>query len=131
MIFSGTIRENLTFVNDDASEEEITAALETCELTEFINSLPNGLDTAVGENGLGISEGQIQRIALCRALLGKAPVLLLDETTSALDEKTERAVLNGLKSLKGVTVIMVSHKKAAESVCDRVITVKNKKFAEE
>ncbi len=131
MIFSGTIRENLTFVNDDASEEEINAALETCELTEFINSLPNGLDTAVGENGLGISEGQIQRIALCRALLGKAPVLLLDETTSALDEKTERAVLNGLKSLKGVTVIMVSHKKAAESVCDRVITVKNKKFAEE
>lgn len=130
MIFSGTIRENLTFISGDASEQEINAALETCELTEFIRSLPQGLDTEVGENGLGVSEGQIQRIALCRALLGKAPVLLLDETTSALDEKTEKAVLAGLKSLKGVTVIMVTHKKAAESVCDRVVTVKNKTFAE-
>jgi ATP-binding cassette subfamily B protein len=128
MLFSGTLRDNVTFIKDDASEEEIERALEISQAKEFIDQLPQGLDTVVGENGVGLSEGQIQRIAIARAVLCDAPVILLDEATSALDEETEKNVLDNLKSLKDVTLVIVSHKKAANAICNKVLKIKDKKI---
>ncbi len=130
LLFSGTLRDNVTFVNGDATNEQIDRALEISCAKQFVSALPNGLDTVVGENGAGLSEGQIQRIAIARALLCGAPVLLLDEATSALDEETERELLTKLKDLSGVTVIIVSHRKQVLSVCNRSVTVADKTIAE-
>ncbi len=130
MLFSGTLKDNVTFINDNATQSEIEFALKVSCADEFIEKLPQGLDTIVGEHGIGLSEGQVQRIALARAILVNSPVILLDEATSALDEATERKVLDNLKALDGVTVIIISHKKAALSICNRVFEVKNKLIKE-
>ncbi len=124
MLFSGTLYDNITFIKRDAKKEEIDKALWVSCLDELVNSLPQGLDTVVGENGVGLSEGQIQRVAIARAVIANAPIMLLDEATSALDENTERRVLNNLKGLKGVTIIIVSHKKAALEICDKQVVIK-------
>lgn len=131
MVFSGTLRENVTFINRDATEEQILEALRISRADKFIGELPEGLNTYVGENGVGLSEGQVQRIAIARALLTGAPVLLLDEATSALDEDTEREVLNNLSEIKGITLIIISHKKSALSICNRKIRIKDKRIIEE
>lgn len=131
MIFSGTLRDNVTFIKSEASEEEIENALRISEAKSFIDELPKGLDTVVGEDGVGLSEGQVQRIAIARAVLADCPIMLLDESTSALDEETERKVLDNLKALKDITLIIISHKKAAAKICNRKIKVKEKRFAEE
>lgn len=131
MVFSGTLRENVTFINRDATEEQILEALRISRADKFISELPEGLNTYVGENGVGLSEGQVQRIAIARALLTGAPVLLLDEATSALDEDTEREVLNNLSEIKGITLIIISHKKSALSICNRKIRIKDKRIIEE
>lgn len=123
MLFSGSIRENVTFINPDASEKEIQKALKISCCDEFIKELPEGLNTVIGEKGAGLSEGQLQRLALARAILSNAPIMLLDEATSALDEETERKVLENLKNLEEVTVLIVTHKKAALEVCDRKINL--------
>ncbi len=130
MLFSGSLRDNITFINGDASQDEIDFALKVSQVSEFIKDLPQGLDTIVGENGIGLSEGQIQRIAIARAILTNAPIILLDEATSALDEQTEKAVLSELKELKDTTIIIVSHKKAAINICDKNIQIKDKKIKE-
>ena len=126
MLFSGTLRDNVTFIREDATEEEIQKALEISCVSEFINDLPQKLDTVVGEHGVGLSEGQVQRIAIARAVLTRAPILLLDEATSALDEKTEQKVLNNLKTLSGATLVIISHKPAALAICNKVIEIKDK-----
>lgn len=126
MLFSGTILQNVKFAVEDASEEQVISALKTALAYDFVAELPQGLNTMVGENGLGLSEGQVQRLAIARALLTKAPVLLLDEATSALDEETEKGVLTNLKALKDTTVIIVSHKKSAYAVCDKLVEIKGK-----
>ena len=130
MLFSGNIEENVKFIVPDASDEEVRRALDISCASEFIDQLPEGLKTKVGEKGTGLSEGQVQRIAIARALLSRAPVLLLDEATSALDEDTEYRVLDNLKKINGVTVIIISHKKAALTVCNRRVQIKNGKVAE-
>ena len=126
MIFSGTIDYNVRFACESATEEQVDKALEIAEATQFISQLPNGKQTMVGENGYGLSEGQVQRLAIARAVLTKAPVLLLDEATSALDEETEKKVLANLKNLKDKTVILISHKKSAFDVCDKLVEIKGK-----
>ncbi len=128
MLFSGTLKDNVTFVNQNATVEEIDVALKASCADEFIGELPNGLDTVVGEKGVGLSEGQIQRIAIARALLCSAPIILLDEATSALDESTEHKLLQNLKALDGVTLIIISHKKAALDICNKRVEIKNKKI---
>ncbi len=95
-LFSGTLRENLLLAKPGAGEDELRAALHTAAC-EFVDTLPQGLDTPLGENGQGLSAGQRQRVAIARALLSGAQVLLLDEITSALDRETETVVLNNLK----------------------------------
>ena len=118
LLLSGTIRENLTVANPDATDAQLRQALYVSAMEEFLPQLPMGLDTPLGENGTGLSEGQAQRLAIARAVLGGAPILLLDECTSALDEQTERKVLQRLRQLEGRTCIAVTHRPAALELCD-------------
>lgn len=128
MLLSGTIYENITFMSPDKTEEEIKEAIRLSCSEEFINELPDGLDTVIGERGRGLSEGQVQRLAIARAILHGAPIILLDEATSALDEATEEKVLSNIRSIEGITCVIVSHKRAALAVCDKEIRIENKKF---
>ena len=123
LMFSGTIRENILFVRGSAPQNEIDEALAVSGADEFVRELPDGLDTRLGEKGLGLSEGQVQRLAIARALLSGAPVLLLDEATSALDERTERELLGRLRGLKTRTVVIISHRRAVLEVCDHHIDI--------
>ena len=95
---------------------------------EFIKELPQGLDTVIAEHGGGLSEGQVQRVAIARALLTKSPVILLDEATSALDEATEKQLLHNLRELKDKTCVIITHKKAALAICDKTVTIADKKI---
>lgn len=128
LLISGTIYENITFMNSGKSEAEIKKAIELSCCTEFLNDLPQGLATVIGERGLGLSEGQIQRLAIARAILYDAPILLLDEATSALDEKTEEELLKNLKKIKNKTLMIITHKKAALNVCNKELKIENKKI---
>ena len=103
--------------------EEIRAALHASALEDYVATLPRGLDTVLRENGAGLSEGQAQRLSLARAILSGAPVLLLDEVTSALDAATEAAVLERITALPGRTCIAVTHRPAALSLADHIIEV--------
>jgi len=128
MILSGTIRENITFFCDDIKEQEVIECAKTACIMDFISELPKGFDTTIKERGLGLSEGQIQRIAIARALTSKAPILLLDEATSALDKITEKKLLENLRCIKDKTCIFISHRDSTIADCDRVIRVENKKI---
>ena len=128
MLLSGTLRENITFMCNDRSEEDIRRAVRLSCSDEFVDELPDGLETVVGERGLGLSEGQVQRIAIARAILYDAPILLLDEATSALDEKTEERLLKNLRTLDNRTCIIITHKPAALNVCNKEIRIENKKI---
>ncbi|MBO5955459.1 MAG: ABC transporter ATP-binding protein [Clostridia bacterium] len=128
LLLSGTIRETVSMVNPDATDEEIMSAAELSCAADFIKQLPNGLDTYVGEKGLGLSEGQVQRLAVCRAILSDAPIILLDEATSALDEATEEKLLQNIRGLKNKTCVIISHKHAAMNICNKHIYIENKKI---
>lgn len=130
MLFSGTLRDNIAFCRAEAADEQIMEAAEVACVGTFIQSLPDGLDTVIGERGLGLSEGQVQRIAVARAVLTGAPILLLDEATSALDEENERLILQSIQKLKDRTCIAVSHRRACLAVCDRLFRLENGRFAE-
>lgn len=122
-LFSGTIRDNLLLGRPDATDEELWEVLRIA-CAEFVLSLPEGLDTACGEQGGGLSEGQAQRIAIARSLLRPGSVLLLDEATSALDPETERRMLERLTDARdGRTVIFVTHRTAVLEYCERVLRV--------
>ncbi len=128
MLLSGTIYENVTFMNPDKTQQEVERAINLSCSAEFINDLPQGLNTVIGERGRGLSEGQVQRLAIARAILHNAPIILLDEATSALDEATEERVLNNIRTIENITCIIVSHKKAALKVCNKEVRIENKKF---
>lgn len=118
LLLSGTLRENLTITAPEATEAQIQNAVYVSAMDAFLPSLPNGLDTVLGESGAGLSEGQAQRLAIARAVLGGAPILLLDECTSALDAETEQTVLRRLKNLPDRTCIAVTHRSAAAELSD-------------
>ena len=122
-LFSGTLRENLTMFTDSASDEEILQAARLACLDRFLAELSDGLDTVIGERGIGLSEGQAQRVAVARALLSRAPILLLDECTSALDEKTETELLRNIASMRGKTCLIVTHRRAALEICNSRIHI--------
>ena len=118
ILFSGTIRDNLLVIKPDATDENIREAVYASAMDLYLDQLPLGLDTPLGEAGAGLSEGQAQRLAIARAVLGGAPILLLDECTSALDMGTEELVLQRLRKLNNRTCIAVTHRPAAEHICD-------------
>lgn len=131
MIISGTIRDNITLCDTNANEEDIINAAKVATIYDFIETLPNGLDSVISERGQGLSEGQIQRIAIARALLFDAPIILLDEATSALDEQTETQLLNNLKTLTNKTILFITHRNTSLSVCDKILHLSNGVFSEE
>lgn len=121
-LMSGTIREVVTFGDQShmAQDEKILRALRIA-CAEFVEELPEGLDTSLGERGAGLSEGQMQRIAIARAVFSDRPVMLLDEATSALDEASETRLLDNLKAMTDKTVIIVTHRPAALEITDKII----------
>ena len=123
MILSGTVRENITMNNRTVTDEQIERAARAAEIYDYIISLPDGFETHLAERGAGLSEGQIQRISIARALLTNAPILLLDEATSALDEETETRVLANIKSMTDKTVLFITHRNTSLKVCDRIVHV--------
>lgn len=128
MLLSGTIRENITFMSGVEDEERIIEAAKTACIYNVIKDMPDGFDTVLGEGGGGLSEGQLQRLAVARAICSGAPVLLLDEATSALDEETEYEMLSNIKALKNRTCVIISHKECAVKLSDMVITIQNKRI---
>ena len=128
LLLSGTLREAVTICKSDATDEEISFALSVSCADKFIKDFPLGLDTVIGEKGFGLSEGQVQRLAVARAILSGEPVILLDEATSALDEETEKELLQNIKNLENKTCIIISHKKAAYDICNKEIKIENKKI---
>jgi len=123
-VMAGTVAENLQLACPDASREEMIAALEAACAWDFVRELPGELNALIGEGGKGLSEGQAQRIAIARALLRKAPVLLLDEVTSALDKETGNTVLENLLN-RGVTCILATHRTSMLSRCSRIYRVQD------
>ena len=123
MILSGSIRENIALNRENLTEEELISACKTAEIYDYISSLPDGFDTVLSERGAGLSEGQVQRLAIARALVSSCPILLLDESTSALDEKTEKAVLKNLSELKDKTILIITHRESVLDICNKTISL--------
>ena len=112
-LFAGSIRENVAFATPDATEDQVEHACEVACAWEFVEELPLGLDTTIGEHGQGLSQGQLQRLAIARAVCSGAPIMVLDEVTSALDDATEAPVLANIASLPGKTVFVAAHRAKA------------------
>lgn len=123
MIISGTICDNIALCDKTVPEEKIINAAKNAVIYDYIKTLPDGFDTLLSERGQGLSEGQIQRIAIARALLFDAPVILLDEATSALDEKTETQLLKNLKEFTDKTIIFITHRNTSLGVCDKILNL--------
>jgi len=131
-LFNGTLRENIAYGKLDASDEEIIAAAKQADIYDFIESLPEGLDTAVGERGMKLSGGQKQRIAIARMFLKNPPILILDEATSALDTETERTIQKALDNLaENRTTLVIAHRLGTIRNADRIIVVTEDGIAEE
>ena len=122
-LMSGTVREIVSFADKTSSADDarINEALKIACADSFISELDNGIDTVLGERGTGLSEGQMQRIAIARAIFSESPILVLDEATSALDDATEKQLLENLRALTDKTVIIVTHRAAALEICDRKV----------
>ncbi|WP_281884310.1 ABC transporter ATP-binding protein [Paenibacillus sp. YYML68] len=125
-LFSGTIADNIRIGHPSATEEQIVVAARSACAWDFIEKLPDGLQTVVGESGAGLSEGQAQRIAIARALVREAPILLLDEATSALDLDTEWDVLHSIKRMSPhKTCIAITHRMSVIDICDRIFRIQD------
>ena len=130
-ILSGTIAENMRMVKEDATDEEIIEALKVACAWDFVEKLPDTINSSVGERGRGLSEGQAQRVAIARAVLRDSPILLLDEATSALDVTTERTVLkNIVQQHPNKTCIVTTHRPSVLNLCQRVYRVMETKVTE-
>ena len=131
-LFSGTVRDNIKLGDLGATEAEIIEAAKQAQAHEFISALPQGYDTPLGERGQRLSGGQKQRIALARALLKKAPVLLLDEATAALDTGNEKAIQDAVRSLHGKrTVLIIAHRLSTVTEADKIFVLHNGKVLEQ
>jgi len=126
VLFTGTLRENMQWRKSDATDEEIIAALKTAQAWEFAEKLPNGLDTRISQGGKNLSGGQKQRIAIARALVGKPDILILDDSTSALDYATDLKLRKALKAdLAGTSVVMISQRTTSLRDADRIIVMED------
>lgn len=130
-LFSGTIRENILLAKPNATEEELSAALSASHLSEVIASLPDGLDTILGERGLTLSGGQRQRVAIARAMIRNTPIVILDEATSALDNESEAIVQKALDNLiKNKTVFVIAHRLSTIKNADRIAVINSGELVE-
>ena len=125
-LFSGTLRDNLAMFTNGATDERLQQAIEAACLEELVREI--GLDARLGERGVGLSEGQAQRVAIARALLSDAPILLLHEATSALDETTEARILHNIAALRDKTVLIVTHRRAALAICNKRYHIENSRL---
>ncbi len=131
-LFTGTLKENIAYGNRDATDEEIKHAARQAHMEEFINELPDGYETQVGERGLKLSGGQKQRIAIARMFLKNPPILILDEATSALDTETETIIQKALTELaKERTTLIIAHRLATIKNADRIMVVTKSGIEEE
>lgn len=130
-LFHGTVRENLLFGKPDASETEMMDAARTANAHDFIQQLPNGYDTLIGERGIKLSGGQKQRISIARAILKDAPILILDEATSSVDTETELLIQQALERLMvGRTVILIAHRLSTIRNADQIVVLEGKHIVE-
>ena len=130
-LFAGTLRENIAYGRLNATEEEIVDAAHRARLTDLIASLPDGLDTIIGERGVKLSGGQKQRVAIARIFLKNPPILILDEATSALDTETERMIQSSLEDLaRGRTTLVIAHRLATIRGADRIAVVEDGRITE-
>jgi ATP-binding cassette subfamily B protein len=122
-LMSGPIWQVVGFaeMSDEIDRDKVKEACKIACAHEFIETLPEGYDTVLGERGAGLSEGQMQRLAVARAVYSGCPILLLDEATSALDADTERKMIQSLKEMSNCTVFLVTHRKEVWELCDRVL----------
>lgn len=131
-LFDGTVRQNLMYGKADATDEEINRAIKSAYLDEFVQKLPNGIDTVIGERGLLLSGGQKQRLAIARAILKNAPIVILDEATSALDNKSEKVVQRALdKLMEGRTTIVIAHRLSTVMDADKILVINDGHVVEE
>jgi ABC-type multidrug transport system fused ATPase/permease subunit len=132
LLFSTTVRENIAYGRSDATDDEIVDAAKRAQADEFIQQLPNGYSSTVGERGGQLSVGQRQRIGIARAFLKNAPVLLLDEPTSALDPTTEAAIMETIKDLmRGRTTLIATHRLATIHDVDHIVVLEGGRIVEQ
>ena len=130
-LFYGTIAENLRVAKDDATEQELIEATKAAELYDFIKSTPDGFNTKVGDQGAALSGGQAQRLAIARAFLKNAPIVVLDEPTSQIDVETETLLNRALGRLtKDKTVLLIAHRLSTIEQADRIIVMEGGRVAE-
>ncbi|MGO4273116.1 ABC transporter ATP-binding protein, partial [Paenibacillus sp. TAF58] len=123
-LFNGSIRENMLMIDPSATEEQLWESLEFAASTEFVNKLPLGLDTLIGDRGIRLSGGERQRLVLARAILRKPSILILDEATSALDSENEAKIQEALERLQGkLTIIVIAHRLSTIRNADQVIVL--------
>ena len=126
ILFDSTIKANILYADPSASDEDIKIATKFAAADEFINKMPNGYETMVGENGVKLSGGQKQRISIARAILKKAPIILLDEATSSLDAESEQIVQNAITNLtKNKTTLVIAHRLSTIHNADLIYVLKN------
>jgi subfamily B ATP-binding cassette protein MsbA len=126
ILFDGTIKANIAYANSEASQEEIINACRFAAADEFVDKLPNGYETLIGENGVRLSGGQKQRISIARAILKKSPIILLDEATSSLDAESEEIVQNAITNLtKNKTTLVIAHRLSTIYNADQIYVLKN------
>jgi len=132
VLFNTTLLENIRYGNPDASDEDIKQVIKLAHLEAFVESLPEKLDTTVGERGLKLSGGEKQRVSIARALLKGAPIMIFDEATSSLDSTSERAILAALRdAAKGHTSLVIAHRLSTIVDADKILVLKNGTIVEE
>jgi ATP-binding cassette subfamily B protein len=128
VLFSGTIRENLLWGNENATDEEIALACKFACADEFINSFPDGYQTDHGQGGVNVSGGQKQRLCIARAILKKPKIMILDDSTSAVDTATDAKIRAGLKQLTGMTTIIIAQRISSVCECDKIVVLDDGKI---
>ena len=132
VLFDDTVMENIRLGKHGATDEEVIAAAKAANCDEFVDKLPNGYHTPIGENGAKLSGGERQRISIARALLKNAPIVLLDEATASLDVENETKVQEALsRLLSGKTVLVIAHRMRTVEAADKIVVLKDGRVAEE
>ena len=131
VLFDQSVKSNISFANENASDKEILEACKFAAADEFIEKLPNKFDTMIGENGVRLSGGQKQRISIARAILKKAPIILLDEATSSLDADSEKIIQEAISNLtKNKTTLVIAHRLSTILDADKIFVLKSGKILE-